>query len=176
MNCYACANEATSQCKRCGRPYCDAHGDALCAECLKPASALPSFTLYRGSLLALLVGTAFALWLLVRPPGGSEESSPVVLPQPEKATATATVQAPTSTPSRLTTPTPARPAGGPAATATPTSREYVVQEGDTLYGIAENLKPPDNDLVDFVLEIARLNNLGDPDSVVLHPGQTLIIP
>ena len=176
MNCYTCANEATSQCKRCGRPYCDAHGDALCAECLKPASALPSYTLYRGSLLALLVGTAFALWLLVRPPGGSEESSPVVLPQQEKAAATATVEAPTSTPSRLTTPTPARPAGGPAATATPTSREYVVQEGDTLYGIAENLKPPDNDLVDFVLEIARLNNLGDPDSVVLHPGQTLIIP
>jgi len=176
MNCYTCANEATSQCKRCGRPYCDAHGDALCAECLKPASALPSYTLYRGSLLALLVGTAFALWLLVRPPGGSEESSPVVLPQQEKAAATATVEAPTSTPSRLTTPTPARPAGGPAATATPTSREYVVQEGDTLYGIAESLKPPGVELMDFVEEIARLNNLGDPDSAVLHPGQTLIIP
>jgi LysM repeat protein len=116
-----------------------------------------------------LVGTAFALWLLVRPPGGSDESSPVVLPQPEKATATATVEAPTSTPSRLTTPT-------PAATATPTSREYVVQEGDTLYGIAESLKPPDKNLVDFVREIAQLNNLGDPDSAVLHPGQTLIIP
>jgi LysM repeat protein len=176
MNCYACANEATSQCKRCGRPYCDAHGDALCAECLKPASALPSYTLYRGSLLALLVGTAFALWLLVRPPGGSDESSPVVLPQPEGATATATVEAPTSTPSRLTTPTPAGPAGGPTATATPTSREYVVQEGDTLYGIAESFKPPDKNLVDFVREIAQLNNLGDPDSAVLRPGQTLIIP
>jgi hypothetical protein len=169
MNCYACANEATSQCKRCGRPYCDAHGDALCAECLKPASALPSFTLYRGSLLALLVGTAFALWLLVRPPGGSEESSPVVLPQQEKVTATATVQEPTSTPSRLTTPT-------PVATATPTAGNYVVQEGDTLYGIAERLKPPDKNLVDFVREITQLNNLGDPDSVVLHPGQTLTIP
>jgi len=169
MNCYACANEATSQCKRCGRPYCDAHGDALCAECLKPASALPSYTLYRGSLLALLVGTAFALWLLVRPPGGSEESSPVVLPQQEKATATATVEAPTSTPSQPTTPT-------PAATATPTTREYVVQAGDTLYDIGEKFKPPDRDLVDFVREIARLNNLGDVDSVVLSPGQTLIIP
>jgi len=168
MNCYACANEATSQCKRCGRPYCDTHGDALCAECLKPASALPSYTLYRGSLLALLVGTAFALWLLVRPPGGSEESSPVVLPQQEKATATATVMAATATPSRLTTPT-------PAATATPAAN-YVVQEGDTLYGIGERLKPADKDLVDFVQEIAQLNNLGDPDSVVLHPGQTLIIP
>ncbi len=169
MNCYACANEATSQCKRCGRPYCDAHGDALCAECLKPASALPSYTLYRGSLLALLVGTAFALWLLVRPPGGSEESSPVVLPQQEKATATATVEAPTSTPSQPTTPT-------PAATATPTTREYVVQEGDTLYGIGEKFKPPDQNVVDFVREIARLNDLGDPDTAVLRPGQTLIIP
>jgi hypothetical protein len=169
MNCYACANEATSQCKRCGRPYCDAHGDALCAECLKPASALPSYTLYRGSLLALLVGTAFALWLLVRPPGGSEESSPVVLPQQEKATATATVEAPTSTPSQPTTPT-------PAATATPTTREYVVQEGDTLYGIGEKFKPPDQNVVDFVREIAQVNNLGDPDAAVLRPGQTLIIP
>ena len=169
MNCYACANEATSQCKRCGRPYCDAHGDALCAECLKPASALPSYTLYRGSLLALLVGTAFALWLLVRPPGGSEESSPVVLPQQEKTTATATVEVPTSTPSQPTTPT-------PTATPTPSTRTYVVQGGDTLYGIAESLKPPDKNLVDFVREIAQLNNLGDPDSAVLHPGQTLIIP
>ena len=169
MNCYACANEATSQCKRCGRPYCDAHGDALCAECLKPASALPSYTLYRGSLLALLVGTAFALWLLVRPPGGSEESSPVVLPQQEKATATATVEAATSTPSRPTTPT-------PAATATPARREYVVQEDDTLYGIGEKFKPPDKNVVDFVREIAQLNNLGDPESAVLRLGQTLIIP
>jgi LysM repeat protein len=114
------------------------------------------------------VGTAFALWLLVRPPGGGEESSPVVLPQQEKATATATVVAATATPSRLTTPT-------PAATATPAGN-YVVQEGDTLYGIGERLKPADKNLVDFVQEIAQLNNLGDPDSVVLHPGQTLIIP
>jgi len=169
MNCYACANEATSQCKRCGRPYCDAHGDVLCAECLKPASALPSYTLYRGSLLALLVGTAFALWLLVRPPGGGGDSSPVVLPQQEKAAATATVEAPTLTPSRPTTPI-------PTATPTPSARNYVVQEGDTLYGIAEGLKPPDKNLVDFVGEIAQLNSLGDPDTAVLRPGQTLIIP
>jgi LysM repeat protein len=170
MNCYACANEATSQCKRCGRFYCDAHGDALCAECLKPASALPSFTLYRGSLLALLVGTAFALWLLLRPPGDSEESVPaVVMPQPEEAAATATIEAPTSTPSQLTTPT-------PTVTPTPSTREYIVQEGDSLYGIAESLKPPGVDLMDFVEEIARLNNLGDPDSAVLYPGQVLTIP
>jgi hypothetical protein len=170
MNCYACANEATSQCKRCGRFYCDAHGDALCAECLKPASALPSFTLYRGSLLALLVGTAFALWLLVRPPGGSEESSPAaVLPQPEGAAATATLEVATAVPRRTRTPT-------PVTTPTPPTREYVVQEGDSLYSIAESLKPPDVGLVDFVEQIAALNELGDPDSAVLRPGQTLIIP
>jgi hypothetical protein len=170
MNCYACANEATSQCKRCGRPYCDAHGDALCAECLKPASALPSYTLYRGSLLALLVGTAFALWLLVRPPGGSEESSPAgIMPRPENPAATATIGAVTSTPGPLTTAT-------PAATPTPAVREYVVQEGDTLIDIAESLKPPDANLMDFVEQIARLNNLGDPNGAVLRPGQTLIIP
>jgi hypothetical protein len=52
----------------------------------------------------------------------------------------------------------------------------VVQEDDTLFGIAESLKPPDVDLVDFVNEIARLNNLGDPNTAVLSPGQTLIIP
>jgi len=170
MNCYACANEATSQCKRCGRPYCDAHGDALCAECLKPASALPSYTLYRGSLLALLVGTAFALWLLVRPPGDSGESPmTVVLPQQEEQAATATIAAATSTPGPPVTPT-------AAATATPSTRQYVVQEGDSLYDIAENLKPPGTNLADFVEQIARLNNLGDPDSAVLRPGQTLNIP
>jgi len=169
MNCYACANEATSQCKRCGRPYCDAHGDALCAECLKPASALPSYTLYRGSLLALLVGTAFALWLLVRPPGGSEESSPAVLPQLGKATATATVEGPTSTPSQPTTP-------APTVTPTPSARTYTVQEGDTLYDIAEKFKPPDKNLADYVQEISWYNKLGDVDKVVLSPGQTLIIP
>jgi LysM repeat protein/predicted Ser/Thr protein kinase len=54
--------------------------------------------------------------------------------------------------------------------------EYVVQEGDTLYDISERLKLPDKDVVDFVREIAELNNLGAPDSVVLHPGQTLVIP
>jgi len=93
----------------------------------------------------------------------------VVLPQQAKATATATVEAPTSTPSSLTTPT-------PAATATPARREYVVQEDDTLYGIAEKFKPPEKNLVDFVREIAQVNNLGDPESAVLRLGQTLIIP
>ena len=52
----------------------------------------------------------------------------------------------------------------------------MVQDGDTLYGIGEKFKPPDQNVVDFVREIAQVNNLGDPDAAILHPGQTLIIP
>ena len=180
MNCYACANEATSQCNRCGRLYCDEHGDALCAECLKPTSALPSYTLYRGSLLALLVGSAFAIWLLVRPPGGSQESSPAALgpgrsateqQQPTQATPTPRIVR-TGTASRVATPTPS-----PAATST--GGQYTVQEGDTLYGIAATFVPADQDQTDFVLKVVALNSLGDPsqlDQIVLHPGQVLRLP
>ena len=74
MKCYSCTNDATQECRRCGRLYCDEHGDELCAECLKPAGALPSFLLYRGSLLALLLGTAVALWLLLKPPEEASQS------------------------------------------------------------------------------------------------------
>ena len=49
--------------------YCDDHGDALCERCMDPASALPSYRVYRGSLIALLIGSIFAVWLLVRPGG-----------------------------------------------------------------------------------------------------------
>ncbi|HXK34822.1 MAG TPA: hypothetical protein VNM91_12510, partial [Dehalococcoidia bacterium] len=77
MNCYACDGTATNACKRCAKPYCDDHGNATyCAECLQPASALPSFNLYRGALLVMLVGSAVAVFLLVRPPGETT-SAPV---------------------------------------------------------------------------------------------------
>jgi hypothetical protein len=67
VNCYACDQAAINACKRCAKPYCDDHGNAqYCADCLKPASALPSFNLYRGALLAMLVGTALAVVLLIR--------------------------------------------------------------------------------------------------------------
>ncbi|HEX5368981.1 MAG TPA: hypothetical protein VFY10_06150, partial [Dehalococcoidia bacterium] len=56
MTCFACEREPTQQCPRCGRPYCNEHGEDVCDACLEPASGLPSFTLYRGSLLALLIG------------------------------------------------------------------------------------------------------------------------
>ena len=69
MTCYVCGKEATRRCPRCAKPYCDEHGDELCAACQDPASAIPSGTVFRGSLLALLVASVLALWLLIQPPG-----------------------------------------------------------------------------------------------------------
>ncbi len=81
MTCFACEQEPTQQCPRCGRPYCDDHGEELCDVCLHPASGMPSFSLYRGSLLALLIGTALAVWLLVQPNSteGNNALRPVVI-------------------------------------------------------------------------------------------------
>src|SRR3990170_3751945 len=97
MVCSFCTAPATSQCRRCAKLYCDAHGDAtLCDACLDPASAVPSAAIYRGSLLALLIGTALAIWLLVRPPeSASVEPPSVVATNPP---VTVTLQPSTETP------------------------------------------------------------------------------
>jgi hypothetical protein len=81
MTCFACEREPTRQCPRCGRPYCDEHGEDVCDACLHPSSGVPSFTLYRGSLLALLIGTAIAAWLILQPSNGESSTAlkPVVL-------------------------------------------------------------------------------------------------
>src|ERR1700694_1972257 len=100
MEGYACSNKATRQCRRCARVYCELHGGDLCAECLSPASSLPSFNLYRGSLLALLIGSAIAMWLIVRPPESSSGNQ-ILLSQ---LTPTTTISQGTRTPS---SPTPA---------------------------------------------------------------------
>jgi len=81
MTCFACEREPTRQCPRCGRPYCDEHGEDVCDACLHPASGVPSFTLYRGSLLALLIGTALAVYFIFQTPGSESSSAvkPIVL-------------------------------------------------------------------------------------------------
>ncbi|MDA0256352.1 MAG: hypothetical protein O3C25_01225, partial [Chloroflexi bacterium] len=43
---------------------------------MDPNLALPSYRVYRGSLLALLVGSVFAVWLLVLPPDGADSDGP----------------------------------------------------------------------------------------------------
>jgi hypothetical protein len=182
MECYACDNEATRQCRRCARVYCELHGGDLCAECMSPASALPSFNLYRGSLLALLVGTAVALWLLVRPPGSGEEA--VVVAGVTPTGIVTEVDEGTTTPDRTPSPTAgtATPAGTatstPAPTAAPTNtpgpRTYRVQQGDTLLSIAEENAPPGVSAVDYANRIAAANGISPED--IINPGEELVLP
>ncbi len=196
MKCYKCANDATTECRRCGRLYCDEHGDEFCAECLKPSGALPSFLLYRGSLLALLLGTVVALFLLLKPPQESGQSSIKVV-EPTAAAVSNVTPAPGRTPTGAAQATPAETPGGtpsgsatPAetpvgtpsgaatpvsGTATPSTGQYTVQEGDTLYGIAAQFQPAGEALGDYANRLAEANGI-DPSNPVLQPGQVLTIP
>lgn len=179
MDCFRCDREATQECARCGALYCDEHGDALCERCQDPALALPSYRLYRGSLLALLAGTVFAVWLLVRPPDITDGDAPPVTPP--------AVQLPASTPAATASPPPATATPTPSATATPTPeptataepeppapREHIVAAGDTLSAIAERYRPPEISVGDFIDAIADFNDLGDASAIAI--GQTILIP
>ncbi|MEX0749384.1 MAG: LysM domain-containing protein [Dehalococcoidia bacterium] len=179
MDCYACDQPAVIACKRCAKPYCEDHGNQqYCAECLHPASALPSFNLYRGSLLTMLVGTALAVFLLIRPPGETTGAVPVVVGQ-SSPTPTASggdgdtpaVQTPRGTSTPAGTPT-------PAVEASPTVSpflEYVIQDGDSLFLIAQANVPAGDDVTAYVEAIANLNGL-NIDDPVLTVGETLLLP
>jgi LysM repeat protein len=199
VDCYSCNQPAINACKRCAKPYCEDHGNAAyCADCLRPASALPSFNLYRGALLVMLVGTAVAVLLILRPPGESTGASPVVVgrstptatassgtPQPTVAAATpgTTDTATAGTPGASETPSATESAGTPAATASAATpgataspfNEYTVVPGDTLLGIAAANLAPGDDLVSFAHAIANLNGL-DYDNPNLSIGQVLLLP
>lgn len=174
MDCFSCANPAINACKRCNRPYCEDHGNAqYCADCLRPASALPSFNLYRGALLAMLVGTALAVILLLRPPVETR-GAPVLVgqstPTPAGASGDETVAAQTP----RATNTPSTPSPTATATVSPFG-DYVVQDGDTLYGIAEATIAPGDDIDAYARAIATLNGL-DFDAPVLRPGDHIALP
>lgn len=198
MTCFACEQEPTQQCPRCGRPYCDDHGEELCDICLSPSSGLPSFTLYRGLLLALLVGTALAVWLLVQPTNSEGDGLRPIVITPTSAvvqgqatpggatppagttpaTGTTPVAGTTGTPGTPTTAgslTP-RPSGTPGTPVTGTpgavGGTYTVAAGDTLGGICANQRPALAS-VDCVARIRTLNNItGD----VISIGDRLILP
>ena len=204
MECFLCEQDAVQECARCGALYCDDHGEALCERCSDPALALPSYQVYRGSLLALIVGSVFALWLLIRPPGGDDldaaaeslppiAGTPVVLapaadlpstatpaPTPSSGGTPATAVAdedetPEPTPTSSPTPTPTA-APAPTRTPPPTQRvtEYTVQPGDSLILIAEQLVEPGGDVDAFVLEITDLNGITDPGLIEI--GEVLQVP
>src|SRR3990170_3406778 len=173
MNCYLCDNEASQRCPRCGNAFCGDHGEDLCADCLNPVNAAPSGAVFRASLLALLLGSVLALWLLVRPPGLPGDSSGVVIPEasPQPATPAASPTPSTPVADATAEPTPTA-AATPTAVPTPTAEppapiEYTVVDGDTWYGIAEAYGIDAESL-------AAANGLTLDD--FLQPGQVLTIP
>ena len=150
---------------------------------MDPALALPSYRVYRGSLLALLVGSIVAVWLLVLPPASADQDGPPDSIAGLVNTRTATPEAtPTAAPTEVggtpeATPTSeATETPSPTPTATPEAQEqtYIVQAGDTMFVIAEQFAPPGVEVADFADRIAQANGITDPSS--LQVGQELIIP
>ena len=197
ISCFACDREPSQQCPRCGRPYCDDHGEELCDACLEPASGVPSFTLYRGSLLALLFGTLLAVWLLIQPPDSSDDIRPQVVPTTVAAAngtqqpgtnppANTTPQGTNTTPAAGTTPATTQQAGPtstrPATTTTPgagttptaAGSTYTVASGDTVSSICAARKPASMSTPDCVDRVVALNGLSSAGSISI--GQTLQLP
>jgi LysM repeat protein len=158
--CFACEREPTQQCPRCGRLYCDEHGGDVCDACLEPVSGLPSLTLYRGSLLALLFATVVAIGLIIKPPGNNSDAAfaPVVITPTQPAAGPTTATGVGQTP-------------GTGGTATGTTT-YTVQPDDTLFAICSTrLSVPPLDCMNQVLQ---LNGLSSPEAIAV--GQELRIP
>lgn len=176
--CHYCERLAEAECATCGRLYCGEHGADVCLRCLAPDSAAPSAMAYRGSLVALGLASAVAVFLFIRPPESAstiDEPRTVATSTPAfDATATATAPgggpatSPTSRPTTtIATPVPtAQPtvAGSPTRPAT----TYTVQPGETLSAIALRFGVT----VDAIL--AANPTIGDPASI--QGGQVITIP
>ncbi len=181
ITCFACEQEPIQQCPRCGRPYCEEHGAEFCDACYEPTSGLPSFSLYRGSLFALIIGGALALWLLIQPTNdsGSAAVRPINLTPTTVAATAPTATGDSTTTAGATTPT---ASGSPQPTATTTPRNvgtgatqtYTVVAGDNLSSICEDLKPASMTVAACVEEVVSLNDLSSANDISI--GQELRLP
>ncbi len=167
---------------------------------MDPARALPSYWVYRGSLLALMAGSIVAVWLLLFPPedagsGGRPPASiagvlgdgaPSLTPTPPPAAGAVpqvgTAEARPAVAAQATpAPTP-RPAPTRAPTPTPTEAiatpvpavEYAVQAGDTLSGIVDRFIVPGGDPAELLERIVDLNGIEDVSNIQI--GQVITIP
>lgn len=182
MDCYYCDNVAAQECARCGALYCDDHGDALCQRCMDPMHALPSYRIYRGSLITLLVGTVFAVWLLVQPLGTDADGplpnsisnvlgTPSAGESPVPKGVSVSGQ-PTAPAGQVAGPPPSSPV--PTATGTVPPLSHTVEAGDTLVAIATKYLPAGKAVADFAIEIQQANGIAD--AATIRVGQTLRIP
>ncbi len=180
MECYACDQEATQRCSRCGDAYCPDHGDdpdapggqALCADCLDPVNATPSGTVFRASLFGLLIASVLALWLLIRPPSLPGESSGAIQPLPTSPPGALPTEVTPSAPTPVTSPesTPATEVTPEATTApAPTPIQYTMQEGDTVSGVAAAYG------ISY-LDLLAVNGLTEDEAALLQPGDVIVIP
>jgi len=178
-SCHYCDRPAESECPTCGRLYCSEHGEEVCLRCLAPESATPSALSYRGSILALIVGTLVTVFLVISPPESKSKADPgrTIATATPAILATATATRPGGSPTAARTPlTPAATGStSPAASASPSTtssatpggeRSYTVAAGDTLSGIATRFATT-------VDEIRALNGL---TSDTLQIGLILRIP
>ena len=167
---------------------------------LDPTLAIPSPRIYRGSLITLLIGSTFAIWLLVFPPNGTDPDNPpssisAIVPPPQPTAIAAPNLTPSPTPAATSvipaTPVPTMspppsptitpsPTAAPTAAITPTTTPvpstltYTVVLGDTMFWIAERFLPEGEDINTFIDEIAEFN--GIVDVMQIQAGQTLEIP
>ncbi|MDZ4277902.1 MAG: LysM peptidoglycan-binding domain-containing protein [Dehalococcoidia bacterium] len=121
--------------------------------------------------MALLVGTAIAIWLLVRPTGEGDGSEVAFTFTPSPAVTDVETE-PTRTTPEDTTPA-ARRTTTPTGQSTP--QQYVVQEGDTLTDIAAQFAPPGVDPFEYAQEIADASGLASVEDPI-EPGDTLTLP
>lgn len=152
-----------------------------------PELIAPSAMAYRGSLVALVLGSFVALFLVLRPPAGESGAAPVrsapaaATPAPTVAPAATPPPAPTAAPAPTRRPaatpiaTPvATPAPAPAATPSPTPApepaaviEHRVADGETLWSISQL----------YGVTIADIEAINpDLDASLLQIGQAVFIP
>ena len=139
--CHYCARPPQAECHTCGRLYCSEHGEDVCLRCLSPEAATPSVLVFRGAILALIVGTALTIFLVLRPPESASKADsvkPLATPTLAGGLPTATPTRPGSQPTRSATAVPTTPAASSTANSTPgtTGQTYTVVAGDSLSGIA----------------------------------------
>jgi hypothetical protein len=123
-------------------------------------------------LLALLIGSAIALWIIVRPPGSGSDGEAIVADVTPSPAVTRE-----STPENTATRATSTPRATSAPTDTPGAEEvrtYVVQEGDNLLSIAERTAPPGVPPAEYADQIAFASGLSSSDDIA--PGDVLVLP